>query len=260
MKYSLSSIAVISMIAGILLVSAPEARAAGDHVEVPKHEWSFDGVFGTFDKAALQRGYKVYSQVCSSCHSMQRLSYRNLSGLGYNEAEIKAIASQYSVIDGPNDEGEMYERTAKPSDAFVSPFANRKAAEYANGGAYPPDLSLIAKARHAGPDHVYGILTGYEEAPEEYKKKLLDGQYYNANMTGHVIAMAPPLSDGMIEFEDGTEGTVEQYAKDVATFLTWASDPHMEVRKRTGIKIFLFLLVFAGIMYATKKKIWANQH
>lgn len=260
MKKYLSSIAIFSLMAGLLLMSAPNARAAGDYVTPPEQDWSFNGVFGSFDRASLQRGYKVYSQVCAACHAMSKLSYRNLSGLGYNEAEIKAIASQYTVMDGPNDEGEMEERTAKPSDTFKSPFANRQQAMYANNGAYPPDLSLITKARHYGPDYLYALMIGYEQAPEKYQKKLLAGQYYNKYMSGHIIAMAAPLSDGMIEYEDGTEGTVEQYSKDVTTFLTWASDPHMEGRKSMGIKVFLFLLAFAGVMYATKKKVWADQH
>lgn len=242
-----------------IFAAAPlPARASEGAEEAPRQDWSFDGVFGTYDRAALQRGYKVYSQVCASCHSMERLSFRNLEALGYNEDEIKAIAAGYTVTDGPNDEGEMYERPGRPSDRFPRPFANRQAAMYANNGAVPPDMSLLAKARHNGPDHIVGILTGFEEAPEGHE--LLPGQYWNKYMTGHVIAMAPPLSDGMVAYEDATPQTVQQYAKDVAQFLAWAAEPHMEDRKRTGIKVFLFLLVFTAVMYAVKRKVWADAH
>lgn len=236
---------------------APVQAAEGGE-KLPELHWSFDGVFGTYDRAALQRGYKVYSQVCSACHSMKRVYFRNLEALGYEDAQIKAIAANYTVMDGPNDEGEMFERPARPSDLIPSPFANDKAAAYANGGAIPPDMSLLADARAGGANYLYGILTGYTEPPED--ATLLPGQYWNRYMPGHVIAMAPPLSDGMIAYEDGSPETVSQYAKDVSHFLAWASEPHMEERKRTGVKVFLFLLVFAGVAYAAKRKIWADAH
>ncbi len=234
------------------------AQAAGDSEEPPHHHWHFSGMFGTYDKAALQRGLKVYREVCSACHSLERVYFRNLEALGYDEAQVKNIAAQYTVTDGPNDEGEMFERTARPSDKFPSPFENSQAAKYANGGAYPPDLSLITKARHHGPDYIRALFLGYEEPPEGVE--LLDGQHYNIYMPGHIIAMAQPLSDGQIAYEDGSPDTVEQYAGDVAEFLAWAADPYMEERKQTGIKVILFLLVFAGVMYAYKKKIWADVH
>lgn len=240
-----------------LLMAVPVAQAAeSSHVTIEKQDWSFNGPFGTYDRGALQRGFQVYSQVCASCHSMKHLSYRNLSDLGYTEAEVKAIASQYMMEDGPNDEGDMFERAMKPSDRFKSPFANDQAARYANNGALPPDLSLIAKARVGGADYIYALLTGYEEAP--VGETLGNGQYWNKAMPGHKIAMAPPLAEGVIGYEDGTETTVSQYSRDVAQFLTWAAEPKMEVRKQTGIKVILFLLVFAGVMYSVKKKIWAN--
>jgi ubiquinol-cytochrome c reductase cytochrome c1 subunit len=249
------------LLSGSVMLSA-SAFAAEEHShatqQLPHVKWSFDGPFGTYDKAALQRGYKIYREVCSSCHAMKRVSYRNLHSLGYNEEEIKAIAAQYTVTDGPNDEGEMFERAARPSDHFKSPFANDNAAKYANNGALPPDMSLLAKARMGGPDYIYGILTGYEEPPAD--KKLLSGQYWNKYMAGHVIAMAQPLTDGQITYEDGTPQTLDQYARDVSQFLVWASEPEMEERKRMGAKVILFLVVFAAVMYGVKRKIWKNAH
>lgn len=232
------------------------AQAAESSHDLPDHHFSFDGPFGVYDRASLQRGFQVYQQVCAACHGLNYLSYRNLGDLGYNADEVKAIASQYTIMDGPNDEGEMFERTRKPSDRFNNPFPNENAARYANNGALPPDLSLIAKARVDGPTYVYALLTGYHEAPEGVT--LSEGQYWNDYMPGNKISMAPPLSDDMIAYEDGTEGTVEQYSHDVATFLMWAAEPKMEDRKRTGVKVILFLLVFAGIMYAVKKKVWKD--
>lgn len=234
------------------------AYAAGDAVHIPEQKWSFDGIFGTYDRAAMQRGFLVYKQVCSACHGMKHLAYRNLEALGYNENQLKNIAAEYTVEDGPNDEGEMFERAALPSDRFVNPYPNEKAAKAANNGAYPPDLSLITKARVNGSNYVYAILTGYEEAPEG--KELMTGQYWNKYMSGHVIAMPPQLSDGMVAYEDGTPETAEQYARDVAHFLTWAASPYKEDQKRIGLRVILFLMVFAGIMYAVKRRLWASQH
>lgn len=239
-----------------VFISLPAVAAETTHHAAPSQEWSFSGPFGTFDRGALQRGFQVYQQVCAACHSMDHLAYRNLIALGYNEEQVKAIASQYTTMDGPDDEGEMFERPMKPSDHFKNPYPNEKAARYTNNGALPPDLSLIAKARVGGPDYIYGILTGYEEAPEG--ETLGTGQYWNKVMPGHKIAMAPPLSDEIVGYEDGTATTKDQYARDVAQFLMWAAEPHMEVRKRTGIKVVLFLLVFAGILYAVKRKVWAG--
>lgn len=253
------------IIIALIVFSVPMAAlAAGGGVKPKQMQWHFDGPFGTFDRAALQRGLKVYRQVCASCHGMKQIYYRNLEALGYDEAQIKNIAASYTVIDGPNEDGDMFERPGIPSDRYVSPFENKEQAKMANGGAYPPDLSLITMARNDGPNYLYSLLTGYKEAPEG--TELLDGQYWNKYMPGHVIAMAPPLSDGLVSYDDenpdtaDAEETVEQYAKDLTEFLTWAGDPYMEERKRTGIKVILFLLVFAGIMYAYKKKIWADVH
>lgn len=231
--------------------------AAGDAEKAPHQHWHFSGVTGTYDRGALQRGYKVYREVCSACHSMKRVHFRNLDALGYEEGQIKNVASEYTVIDGPDSDGEMFERPARPSDPFPSPFPNVQAAKAANG-AYPPDLSLIKKARHHGADYLYGLLTGYEDAP--HGETLSEGQYWNKYMPGHVIAMAPPLSDGQIAYEDESPETVEQYSKDVVEFLAWASEPEMEARKRLGIKVILFLLVFSVIMYRVKKNIWKDAH
>lgn len=231
---------------------------ANEGPELARQHWSFQGGTGTFDRAALQRGFQVYKQVCSACHSMNLLSYRNLAALGYNEAEIKAIAADVNVTDGPNDEGEMFERAGRPSDRFKAPFANDQAARYANNGALPPDFSLIVRARANGPDYVYGILTGFGEAPADMK--INEGMHYNKAFAGNQIAMAPPLSDGAVTYEDGTDASVEQMAKDVTTFLTWASDPTMEIRKQTGLKVMIFLFIFAGLMYFTKKRVWKDVH
>ncbi|MCC6598115.1 MAG: cytochrome c1 [Alphaproteobacteria bacterium] len=249
-------IALLSL-ALLFCLAAPSAWSS-EAVEPPQKDWSFDGPTGTFDRAALQRGYKVYREVCSACHAMKHLAFRNLADIGYDEGQIKAIAAEYTFVDGPNDEGDMYERPGLPSDHFKSPFANDNAAKAANGGALPPDLSLIIKARHDGPNYVYGILTGYEEPPAD--KALQPGQNWNKYMPGHVIAMAPPLSDDGIVYEDGSPQRIEQYAADVVEFLTWASEPSLESRKRTGVKVLIFLMVMAGVMYAIKRKIWAGAH
>jgi ubiquinol-cytochrome c reductase cytochrome c1 subunit len=233
------------------------AMAAGGSVDLPHQHWHFDGVTGTYDQASMQRGLKVYREVCSACHGLDRVYFRNLEALGYEEGQIKNIASEYTVMDGPNDEGEMFERTGRPSDRFPNPFVNKQAATAANG-AYPPDLSLIAKARPHGPDYLYALLTGYEDV--SLHADVPEGKYWNKYFPGHIISMAPPLMEGQVAYEDGTPMTVEQYAYDLANFLKWAADPFMEERKRTGIKVILFLLAFAGIMYAYKKKIWADAH
>ena len=244
----------------LLLFFAVPAIAAesGHEAGAPHQNWHFEGMFGTYDRGALQRGLKVYREVCSACHSLKRVYFRNLEDLGYDEAQIKNIAAQYTVNDGPNDEGEMYDRPALPSDHFVPPYPNDNAAKAVNNGALPPDLSLIVKARHRGPDHVYGILTGFTNPPEGVT--LLPGQHWNKQMSGHIIAMAPPLSDGQVAYEDNMPQTVDQYARDVTEFLAWAADPSMEERKRTGIKVIFFLAVFAGIMYGVKRRIWAKLH
>ncbi len=233
---------------------AQTAMAATGEVHLEEQEWGFDDFFtGTYDRAALQRGYKVYREVCAACHSMKRIAFRHLADFGYSEAQIKNIASEYSIEDGPNEDGDMFDRSGRPSDYFPSPYPNENAAKAANGVA-PPDLSLIIKARHDGANYVYGLLAGYEEPPEG--KELAVGQYWNKVMPGHVIAMAAPLSDGMIAYEDETPETVDQYSRDIVEFLAWAAEPEMERRKRWGINVLIFLAAFAGLMYCVKKKIW----
>ncbi|MDC0059514.1 cytochrome c1 [Pelagibacteraceae bacterium] len=227
--------------------------------EFIKNNWSFEGVFGTFDRASLQRGYQVYQEVCSGCHSVQHLSYRNLSEEGgpeFSLEEAKAIASQFEVTDGPNEDGEMFTRSGRLSDKFVSPFPNVKAAAAANGGAYPPDMSVLAKARKGGADYIYSLLLGYEEAPAGYE--LDDGVYYNKYMSGNKIMMAEPLSDGTVEYIDGTEASKAQMAKDVTAFLVWAAEPHLEVRHKMGFKVFFYLIVLLTLVYLSKQKVWSR--
>jgi len=238
---------------------ANSAYSEENKAEFIKNDWSFNGVFGTFDRASLQRGYQVYQEVCSGCHSVQHLSYRNLSEEGgpeFSLEEAKAIASQFEVTDGPNEDGEMFTRPGRLSDKFVSPFANKKAAAAANDGAYPPDMSVLAKARKGGADYIYSLLMGYEETPEGYE--LDDGVYYNKYMSGHKIKMAEPISDGTVEYADGTETTKAQIAKDVTTFLVWAADPHLEVRHKMGFKVFFYLIILLILVYLSKQKVWSR--
>jgi ubiquinol-cytochrome c reductase cytochrome c1 subunit len=240
------------------LALAPAVARAQDEPALPRQAWSFDGVFGTYDRAALQRGFQVYKEVCSACHSVKFLHFRDLGEIGYNADEVKAIAASYQVTDGPNDEGQMFQRPGRPADAIPGPFPNDQAARAANNGALPPDQSLLVKAREGGPDYMYAILTGYKDAPAGFK--LLPGMNYNEFFPGHQIAMPPPLSDNAVTYADGTPATVPQMAHDVTTFLTWASEPNLEARHRTGFKVFLFLIVGVGVFYAAKRKIWATVH
>lgn len=238
------------------LATAPVQAADG--VAPPQQHWHHQGMLGTYDKAALQRGFQVYKEVCASCHAMKFLSYRDLKALGYSDDEVKAIAAEYTVTDGPNDDGEMFERPARPSDRFKAPFANDKAARAANNGALPPDMSLLVKARAHGEDYVFALLTGYEAPPAG--EELMAGMNWNRYFPGHQIAMAPPLTDGQVTYADGTAASLEQAARDVTQFLAFASEPHMEARKMMGMKVLLFMLVFAGVMFAAKRRIWADVH
>ncbi|HLI13047.1 MAG TPA: cytochrome c1 [Alphaproteobacteria bacterium] len=240
------------------LASAGAAQAQ-EPPQVIKHlDWSFYGIFGTFDRAAAQRGFQVYKDICSNCHSLNLLAYRNLEEIGLTEAQVKAVAASVQVTDGPNDQGEMYQRPGKPSDHFKPPFPNEQAARAANNGALPPDLSLIIKARAGGPDYVYSILTGFTEPPAGFK--LNPGMNYNLAFPGHQIAMPPPLSDGAVTYADGTKATVPQMAHDVVTFLSWAANPELEMRHRVGVKVIVFLVLLAGLLYAVKRKVWAEVH
>lgn len=232
------------------------AYASGGDIHLPEKEFSFSPPTGTFDRGALQRGFQVYKEVCAACHSLKLVSYRNLVDLGFTEDEVKAIAAEYTVTDGPNDEGDMFERAAKPSDRFVSPFANDKAARASNNGALPPDLSLITKARVGGPNYLYHLLQGYGEAPHDMKMGA--GMNYNKYFAGHQIAMAPPLSADMVSYADGTDATLEQMAYDVTSFLHWAAEPNLETRHQLGIRVLLFLGIMAVLLYFVNKRIWKD--
>jgi ubiquinol-cytochrome c reductase cytochrome c1 subunit len=225
---------------------------------IAQETWSFSGPFGTFNRDELQRGFQVYKEVCSTCHSLKHLSYRNLSALGFSQEEVKAIAATYEVTDGPNDEGQMFQRKAVPSDTFVDPFPNEKAARAANNGAFPPDLSLITKARAGGPNYVYALLTGYRPAPQGVK--LGENMHYNIVFPGNQIAMTPPLVEGQVVYADGTPSSVEQMSRDVVAFLSWAAEPEMEDRKQLGIKVLFYLAVMTLVLYLAKRKIWQNIH
>jgi cytochrome c1 len=222
------------------------ARAA-ESIELPEYAWTFSGPLGKFDQNQMQRGFQIYREVCSTCHSLSFIAFRNLGDLGYNEDEIKAIASSYEIKDGPNDAGEMFTRPGRPSDHFPDPFPNRKAAEAANNGAYPPDLSLMSKARHGGADYLKALLMGYTEAPAGFD--LAGGQYYNRFMPGHRIAMAAPLLDGAVDYKDGSPNTLDQYTTDIAAFLTWTAEPYMIQRKETGLRVMLYVAFMTFIFY-----------
>jgi ubiquinol-cytochrome c reductase cytochrome c1 subunit len=285
MKIISRSLLAAVALAGIA-ASSP-AFAASDHIEnPPAQKWSFSGPFGTFDRAQLQRGFKVYKEVCAACHSMKLLSFRNLSeagGPGFTEGQVKTLAAEYKVKDGPNESGDMFERPARPADRFPSPFANDEAAKAANNGAVPPDFSVIAKARtysrgfpmwvldivtqyqEQGPDYITGILIGYEQAPKGVTVE--DGLHYNKYFPGNKIAMANPLlavidDNGKANdanfYTDGTPVTREQVARDISAFLMWAAEPKLEERKQTGAKVILWLAILAGLLYFSKKKIWSR--
>ncbi|MBX3579610.1 MAG: cytochrome c1 [Rhizobiaceae bacterium] len=266
------------------LTAAGAANAAEEGAE-PTHfpilhpveqSWSFAGPFGTYDKAQLQRGLKVYKDVCSLCHSMKQVAFRSLADLGYSEAQVKAFAAEYTVQDGPNADGDMFERPGIPSDHFPSPFANDAAAANSNNGAVPPDFSLIAKARgvtrgfptfvfdiftqyaEAGPDYIHSLLLGYDQTPPA-GMEIAEGTHYNPYfISGKSLAMAKPINDGDVTYDDGAPQTVDQYARDVSAFLMWAAEPHLEDRKKTGFRVMIFLVAFGALVYLTKRKIWSS--
>ena len=243
----------------ILIIGPTFSASSAEKAEYLKTDWSFKGLFGKFDRAALQRGYQVYTEVCSSCHSMKYLSYRNLAEKGgpeFTEEQAKAIAASFEVKDGPNSDGEMFTRPGKLSDKFVMPYENVKAAQAANGGAYPPDMSVLVKARGGGVDYVYSLLQGYEDPPADII--LDDGVHYNKFMYGNKIKMANPLSDGLVEYADGTNASVEQMSKDVTTFLMWSAEPHLEARHKMGFKAIVYLIILTILVYFSMKRIWSR--
>ena len=248
---------ILSLI--IVFLATPLSSNAAEKVEYLKTDWSFKGLFGKFDRGALQRGYQVYTEVCASCHSMKYLSYRNLAEKGgpeFTEQQAKAIAASFDVTDGPNSDGEMFTRPGKLSDKFVMPYENVKAAQAANGGAYPPDMSVLVKARGGGVDYIYSLLQGYEDPPVGIT--LDEGVHYNKYMYGNKIKMSNPLSDGLIEYSDGTNATVEQMSKDVTTFLMWTAEPHLETRHQMGFKAILYLIILTILVYFSMKRIWSR--
>jgi ubiquinol-cytochrome c reductase cytochrome c1 subunit len=222
-----------------------------------KLKWNFDGFFGSIDKASAQRGFQVYKEICSSCHSLKLASYRNLEGIGFSPEEVKSIAAGYLVQDGPDDEGEMFERAGLPSDRFVGPYANDNQARASNGGALPPDLSLIIKARHDGANYVYSLLTGYEKAPDGFV--LAEGKNYNPYFEGRQIAMPAPITDdAQIDYMDGTYATKEQMIADVVNFLQYVAEPEMERRKKMGLRTMIFLGLLFVILLAAKRAVWKD--
>ncbi|ANT53168.1 cytochrome c1 [Mesorhizobium amorphae] len=285
MKKILTSLALLGLVvvgvetASTGAIAAEEAHnaAAPTHfpIDQPKEmDWSFAGPFGTYDKAQLQRGLKVYKEVCAACHSMNLVAFRTLEGLGYSEGQVKTLAAEYTIHDGPNDAGDMFDRPGKPSDYFPAPFANEQAAAASNGGAAPPDMSLLAKARgvergfprfvfdiftqyaQGGPDYIHSLLTGYDETPPA-GMVIPEGTHYNPYfLSGVSLKMPKPLSDGQVTYDDGAPQTVDQYSRDVSAFLMWAAEPHMEDRKKTGFRVLVFLLLFGALVYLTKRKVW----
>lgn len=247
------------------LAFATDARAEqGVPIDIPTilppEGWSFVGPFGRWDQAQLRRGFQVHSEACAGCHSLRHVAYRNLEalGIGFGPEDIKALAASSKVEDGPDENGKMFRRPALPADRIVPPYPNKEAARAANKGMYPPDLSLIVKARKGGREFLYDFLTGYVEAPPGFD--LRRGMYYNTAVHGHQTGMAPALAPDLVVFDDGTEASVEQMATDVTAFLTWAADPHMETRKKVGLKVVIFLGLLTIVFIALKREVWAHLH
>jgi len=264
--------------ATLAATAVPASAQLIEQVTPPKLKWSFAGPFGRYDQGQLQRGFKIYREVCANCHSLEMVAFRNLAdpgGPGFTEAQAEAVAAEYKIKD-LDDQGNQIERAGRPADHFPAPFANELAAKAANGGTAPPDMSTLAKARgyqrgfpwfvfdmvtqfqEQGPDYIAAIVDGFKAAPNGVT--LPPGAHYNEYFPGHAIAMPPPLQPGQVTYDDGAPQTIEQYSKDVAAFLMWAAEPHLDARKRIGFQVMIFLLVFAGLMYFTKKKVWSDVH
>ncbi len=247
---------VLFAFAAALLGGVSLAKA--EEIAPPEAHWSFQGAFGTFDRAALRRGFQIYKDVCAACHSMNQMHYRNLAAIGFSENEIKAVAASVQVPAEPDDDGNIKDRPGRPSDRFKPPFPNPQAARAANNGALPPDLSVMVKARKGGADYVHALLTGFGEPPADIK--LQEGMNYNKFFPGHQIAMPPPLADGTVTYTDGTNATLDQESRDVTTFLAWTAEPELEERHFMGVKTILFLIVLSAMLYAVKRKVWASAH
>lgn len=250
--------ALKSALAACLLFAASTATAA-EKMSYEKQDWSWQGVFGTYDRAQLQRGLQVYKAVCAACHALDYVAFRNLADLGYSKAEIQAFAKTYEITNvEPNDQGEMFNRPGRAEDYFPAPFPNEQAARAANNGAYPPNLSLMIEARPNGADYMYALITGYKDAPKGMTMN--EGMSYNTAFPGHQIAMPSPLAEGAVEYKDGTKPTVKQMATDVTAFLAWAAEPNLEARKKMGFKVMLFLFAFLALLVAMKRRTWADVH
>ena len=289
---SLGLVAVVA-IAGSLTLAPASFAAGGEQPHIEHQRWPFSGIFGQYDSAQLQRGFRVYKEVCSACHGLKRVAFRSLSEPGgpqFSEDSVKALAAEWpnQITDGPNDEGEMFDRAPRPSDPILGPYKNDKAARAAQNGALPPDLSLITRARNThndawfpvhfylmakdvftgyqegGANYLYALLTGYHEPPEGFTVN--DGMNYNAAFPGHQIAMPNVLDGGPVDYSDGQEGyngpasSLEQNAKDVSAFLSWAADPTLNTRKQIGWQVMLYLLITTILLYAGKRRIWAKFH
>lgn len=247
---------VILAAAAATLLTLPLSANAAEAIHLPEQEWSFDGLLGAFDKQQLQRGFQVYREVCSACHELKYIAFRNLEALGYSEDQIKVLAAEYDVEDGPDDTGAMFERPGKASDYLPRMYGNEAEARYMHNGALPPDLSLITKARADGPNYVYNLLVGYEDPPADIE--IGEGLNYNKYFPGNQIAMIAPIDDDFVEFADGTPATKQQIAKDVTAFLHWAAEPNLEARHSMGIKVMLFTLLFTILAYLLKVRVWSR--
>jgi cytochrome c1 len=245
----------------IVMILAPDRARAAEEPKVESQSWTFTGPFGYFDNNQLQRGYRLYKDICAGCHSLNLLSYRNLSEEGgpeFSPEDVEALAAQVQITDGPNDKGEMFQRPAKAADRFRAPYANDAQARAMNKGALPPDLSVMAKARPGGPDYIYALLTGYHQPPKGVE--LSPGMHYNTAFPGHQIAMPQPMTDGFIKYTDGTKPTLDNYARDISAFLMWAAEPKLEERHKLGARVMAFLIAFAVIMFIAKRTIWSQHH